>query len=174
VASGEVWRYDLESRVWNEEIFLGANIEDVFALAYDSNSDKLVLLSEIQPPNEPPSKARVELIVLDYRTHRAVVLGEWKQSKAFERVTLTARHDGTFVLLGSKANAELIKAYRFALTGDDSVEWTGHATIHGRLLDEPTLTNDGVVAPVVEKGAEVLLTLIDADFKPSSSDIGSF
>jgi hypothetical protein len=141
--TGEVWRYDLDTQQWSEDIFDSPRIEDVLALTYDSATDRMLILQRTHPPNLPAHVYRAQLITLDYRTHRAEIVDEWPVANTFSRISLTARQNGSFVFLGSTPNGQHIKAYRFELTGAKTLKWTGIATIPGELLDEPAVTNAG-------------------------------
>lgn len=47
-----------------------------------------------------------------------------------------------------------------------TIEWLGISTIPGRLLDEPAVTNAGIVAPMLHSGNHVMKMLTDKDFVP--------
>lgn len=164
--TGEVWRYDLDTQQWSEDIFDAPRLEDVLALTYDSESDRMLVLQRMHPPNLPSHVYRAQLISLDYRTHRAELIDEWPVANTFSRISLTARQDGSFVFLGSAANGQHVKAYRFELNGGKTLKWTGTATIPGELLDEPAVTNAGLVAPLKQGGQRKMKLLYGTDFVP--------
>lgn len=164
--TGEVWRYDLDTQQWSEDIFAAPRIEEVLALTYDSESDRLLVLQRMHPPKLPAHVYRAQLIALDYRTHRGELIDEWPVANTFSRISLTARQDGSFVFLGSAANGQHVKAYRFELTGGKTLKWTGTTTILGELLDEPAVTNAGLVAPLKQGGQRKMKLLYGTDFVP--------
>jgi hypothetical protein len=84
----------------------------------------------------------------------------------FDRYSLTARGEGSYLLVASRKQIARVVMARLAITPAEKLEWTGLTTRNGKLFDEPALTDDGVVLPLVRGGKLELPTITDADFGP--------
>jgi hypothetical protein len=162
--TGELWRYDLDGRAWERLVTATPLVKHVLAVAYDSAREQLLVLDTPEQTSFWP--APIRLLLIDTRTGASKLLGTFPRTPLFDRYSLTARGEGSYLLVASRKQIARVVMARLAITPAEKLEWTGLTTRNGKLFDEPALTDDGVVLPLVRGGKLELPTITDADFGP--------
>jgi hypothetical protein len=162
--TGELWRYALDGRAWERVVTATPLVKHVLAVAYDSAREQLLVLDTPEQTSFWPSPIR--LLLIDTRTGASKLLGSFPRTPLFDRYSLTARGDGSFFLVASRKQTANVVMARLSITAAEKLQWTGLATRSGKLFDEPALTDDGVVVPLLRNGKLELPTITDADFGP--------
>ncbi|HEX4403590.1 MAG TPA: thrombospondin type 3 repeat-containing protein [Polyangia bacterium] len=145
--TGDVWRYRIDDTTWLYENFSAPSVGDVLAVAYDATQREMLVLDQADA-SDPHAEAR--LVLLPFASHRTQVLWTTHRTNAYDRAALTARQDGSYILLASRRDGTAVDAWRFTASESGGIQWGGQARIPGRLLDEPTVTLGAVVAFVQE------------------------
>ena len=178
----EIWRYSVDQRSWTPLNLPPPLVGDVLALGFDASRNEMVVVDQ----GDTSSDCRcARLLLFPFATGFPAVLQTFhRDPSGYAMVTVTARQDGSYVLLGSRRNAPIIEAFRFIVAAGHPIRWTGFAVIPGQLIDEPVNTTDGVVAFVLEpthglghhgaSGTQTLVTITDALSHPGNQCPGGF
>jgi hypothetical protein len=170
--TGEVWRYDLGARTWEDLPIATPRVQNVLALAYDSARGQLLVLDTPKRTSWWPAPLR--LLLVNTHTHTSKLLGQFPRTPLFDRYSLTASGDGSYLLVASRKVGTGVLMARLAVTDDEHLHWTGLSARNGTLFDEPALTDDGVVVPLQRKGKVELFTVTDRDLGPCKGIPGVF
>ncbi len=103
---------------------------------------------------------------MDVFTGKAAVAAMLLRTRVLERISLTAREDGTIILLGQLSRSPRWVAFSFILAPDNQIQWRGIASGTGEVLDDPVNATEGLKIPVRIGDQQDILTLDDASFKP--------
>jgi hypothetical protein len=171
-STGEIWRYDLAAGTWEDLPMAVPRVQNVLALAYDSAKGQLLVLDAPKRTSWLPAPLR--LLLVNTQTHTSKLLGQFPRTLLFDRYSLTARGDGSYLLVASRRLGAGVLLARLAVTEDERLRWTGLSARNGELFDEPALTDDGVVVPLLRKGKLELATIADRDLGPCLGIPGVF
>jgi hypothetical protein len=141
--TGQIWSFDLTRGLWNLLAFSGPTIGNVAALALDVGASRMLVLDEGDAGAWRPSRHQRRLVAYDLLARTGTPINTWPWLGQTDHATLTSMQDGTFVLLTSAHGS--IDAFRFSTTGSQ-IQWLGHTSLQGDLLDEPYLSTAGLVA----------------------------
>jgi hypothetical protein len=170
--TGEIWRYDLEERTWEDLPVAVPRVQNVLALGYDSARGQLLVLDAPKRTSWWPTPLR--LLLVNTYTHTSKLLGQFPRTPWFDRYSLTARGDGSYLLVASRKFGAQVLMASLSVTDDEHLHWTGLSARSGKLADEPALTDDGVLVPLLRKGKIELFTVTDRDLGPCKGVPGVF
>jgi hypothetical protein len=164
--TGQIWSFDLARGWWNLLTFSGPVVGSVAALGLDVPSNRMLVLDTGDPRGWPSPKNR-RLIAYDLLARTATPINTWPWLGQVDHATLTSMQDGSFVLLTSAHGTT--DAFRFTTSGA-RIQWLGHTSIAGDLIEEPYLSTSGLVIFVgtrQRRGAETqtVVTLAATDFQ---------
>lgn len=176
--TGEIWRYHVLAQSW-ERLYAPLPISGlpdvrspapgrVQAASYDSARGKLVFLDHKTVSVPLLGKQTLGRFVLFdlHRKERFVSL-TLPIAGVYEKLTLTAQDDGSFVLVGARKWGTKWDAYRFSIDDKGKLSWLGFASGNGKLLDEPLNLGEGVLLPLEKGGEEELFELGPSRFFPN-------
>jgi hypothetical protein len=189
--TGEVWRYLLGEHSWRP-LFWKERTRPalVLAAAYDPNRGRLLVADEKERVDAPPlydsnvgyledgpdigPEVRGRLLLFDTRTGQARVLRTCPRSSKLTRMALVARADGTYLHVAFRASHHDWTAWRIVFDDAGDPTYNGKLKGAGDYLDDPILTDAGVVLPLLDGGAQRLLTITDAMLGGGSATCNAF
>lgn len=140
--------------------------EDVQSVAFDDRHGWLVIVDFATIKGPFGSKHEVaRILTMDVRSRAVRVALVVPRLHLFERVGVTARDDGQFILAGAHGIGAAWSAFRFAVAADGSVKFNGIASGTGRLLDEPHNATAGTMLRLAVGKMQQVVVLADGSFK---------
>jgi hypothetical protein len=108
------------------------------------------------------------IVVINIVTGEAKVAMTVPRTNALKQISLTARENGTTILLGQVARSSRWVAFSFTLNPVNEIEWRGFTSGTGEVLDDPLNATDGLKIFVRTDHQQDIVTVDDASFQPFS------
>ena len=145
VPVGEIWRFDLDTGDWTHVfgpyVYHQERVGIVLAVAYDEERGKLIVLDML--PSQGSGAAPVTRVVV-FDTHKGTSrVAAVVDVGAFTKTGMTARADGSFVLVGARPAQAGWSAYQFRLATNDDLSWYGTRSGTGQVLADPSFSDVG-------------------------------
>jgi hypothetical protein len=109
--------------------------------------------------------------IFDTRAGTSFVAKAVPFSSTFDKLGAAARPDGSFVLVGTHWNASEWQAFQLGIAGPGQVETRGIAKGSGKVLQDPFLSEVGLVLPVQDQASLLQLVELPATLFASSTKI---